>query len=84
MTNVIGWTGSQASTALRNSGFTVNINGPSDGIVVSQSATDSAPYGSTITLTTEEQQAQEPTEPENPGTPSEGGEAIGEGATVTQ
>ena len=84
VTNVIGWTGSQASTALRNSGFTVNINGPSDGIVVSQSATDSAPYGSTITLTTEEQQAQEPTEPENPGTPSEGGETIGEGATVTQ
>ena len=66
VTNVIGWTGSQAQTALENSGFVVSISGPRDGIVVSQSATGSAPYGSTITLTTEAQQTQLPEDPETP------------------
>ena len=73
VTNVVGWTGSQASTALTNSGFRVTVNGPNDGVVVSQSASGSAPYGSTITLTTEAQQQQ--TQPETPGD-------IGSGATV--
>ena len=56
VTDVIGWTGSQAYAALTNSGFVVSINGPNDGIVVYQSEADSAPYGATITLTTEAQQ----------------------------
>lgn len=64
VTDVRGWTGSQASTALTNSGFYVVIAGPSDGIVVSQSEIGSAPYGATITLTTEAQQPQEPQQPE--------------------
>ena len=64
VTDVRGWTGSQASTALTNSGFYVVIAGPSDGIVVSQSEIGSAPYGATITLTTEAQQQQEPQQPE--------------------
>ena len=72
VTDVRGWTGSQASTALTNSGFRVTVNGPNDGIVVSQSASGSAPYGSTITLTTE---AQQQNQPETPGD-------IGNGATV--
>ena len=88
VTDVRGWTGSQASTALTNSGFYVVINGPSDGIVVSQSETGSAPYGATITLTTEAQQ-QEPQQPETGTDPSDptgtGGETnIGDGATVTE
>ena len=88
VTDVRGWTGSQASTALTNSGFYVVINGPSDGIVVSQSETGSAPYGATITLTTEAQQ-QEPQQPETGTDPSDptgtGGETnIGGGATVTE
>ena len=76
VTNVVGWTGSQASTALKNSGFVVNISGPKDGIVVSQSHSGSAPYGTTITLTTEAQQTQEPTEPS--------GDGVGNGAGVSQ
>ena len=74
VTNVVGWTGSQASTALSNSGFSVTINGPSDGVVVSQSVTGSAPYGSSITLTTESQSTQEP----DPGTGDSGNGANSE------
>ena len=74
VTNVVGWTGSQASTALSNSGFSVTINGPSDGVVVSQSVTGSAPYGSSITLTTESQSSQEP----DPGTGDPGNGAPSE------
>ena len=87
VTDVRGWTGSQASTALTNSGFYVVINGPSDGIVVSQSETGSAPYGATITLTTEAQQQQEPQQPET-GTDVPSGDGngttIGGGATVEE
>ncbi len=87
VTDVRGWTGSQASTALTNSGFYVVIAGPSDGIVVSQSEIGSAPYGATITLTTEAQQPQEPQQPDT-GTdvPSGDGNSTtnGGGATVQE
>lgn len=87
VTDVRGWTGSQASTALTNSGFYVVIAGPSDGIVVSQSEIGSAPYGATITLTTEAQQPQEPQQPDT-GTdvpPGDGNSTTnGGGATVQE
>ncbi len=87
VTDVRGWTGSQASTALTNSSFYVVIAGPSDGIVVSQSEIGSAPYGATITLTTEAQQPQEPQQPEpGPDVPSGDGNSTtnGGGATVQE
>ncbi len=87
VTDVRGWTGSQASTALTNSGFYVVIAGPSDGIVADQSEIGSAPYGATITLTTEAQQPQEPQQPDT-GTdvpPGDGNSTTnGGGATVQE
>ncbi|WP_455137054.1 Stk1 family PASTA domain-containing Ser/Thr kinase [Thermophilibacter sp.] len=76
VTNVVGWGYTQASTALSNSGFNVTLNGPSSGTVVAQSVTGSAPYGSTITLTTQEQE-------QEPSTPSTGGGSTGGGETGT-
>ncbi len=57
------------------------------GIVVSQSEIGSAPYGATITLTTEAQQPQEPQQPDTgPGVPSGDGNSTtnGGGAAVQE
>ena len=73
--NVVGEVATTAQARLEGANFVVNISGPTDGIVIDQSVTGSAPYGATITLTTEAQ------EPETPsGTGSQGG-SIGNGAT---
>ncbi len=71
--NVIGEVATTAQARLEGANFVVNISGPTDGIVIDQSVTGSAPYGATITLTTEAQE---------PETPSGGqGGSIGNGAT---
>ncbi len=67
--NVIGEVATTAQARLEGANFVVNISGPTDGIVIDQSVTGSAPYGATITLTTEAQEQETP------------GGSIGNGAT---
>ena len=62
--NVVGEVATTAQARLEGANFVVNISGPTDGIVIEQSVTGSAPYGATITLTTE---AQEPETPSGNG-----------------
>ena len=73
--NVVGEVATTAQARLEGANFVVNISGPTDGIVIEQSVTGSAPYGATITLTTEAQ------EPETPGGSGNQGGSIGNGAT---
>ncbi|MDO4428777.1 MAG: Stk1 family PASTA domain-containing Ser/Thr kinase [Atopobiaceae bacterium] len=73
--NVVGEVATTAQARLEGANFVVNISGPTDGVVIEQSVTGSAPYGATITLTTEVQ------EPETPGGTGGQGGSIGNGAT---
>ncbi|MBE5023320.1 Stk1 family PASTA domain-containing Ser/Thr kinase [Olsenella sp. DSM 107455] len=73
--NVVGEVATTAQARLEGANFVVNISGPTDGIVIEQSVTGSAPYGATITLTTEAQ------EPETPSGNGDHGGSIGNGAT---
>lgn len=69
--SVVGWSVSEATLALQNTGFDVYVTGysSSDGIVTSQSAT-SAKKGSTITLTAKA-----------PSTQGGGGSSTGDGGS---
>ena len=78
---VVGDTAGNAKARLTSAGFKVIVSGPADGIVLYQSVTGTAPYGATITLTTEAVQTDpEPsTDPGNQGSGT-GGQGSGTGS----
>ena len=51
--NFVNDSASHAKPQLESLGFKVVVNGPADGIIVSQSASGSLDKGTTITLTTQ-------------------------------
>ena len=69
--NVVGEVATTAQARLEGANFVVNISGPTDGIVIEQSVTGSAPYGATITLTTEAQEPETPSGTGNGATPED-------------
>ena len=79
--DVVGDTAGNAKARLTSAGFKVIVSGPADGIVLYQSVTGTAPYGATITLTTEAVQTDpEPsTDPGNQGSGT-GGQGSGTGS----
>ena len=75
---VVGESVGTAKTRLENAGFHVIVSGPSDGIVSYQSVSGTAPYGATITLTSEAVQT-DPEPPTDPGDNPGGGSGTGTG-----